>query len=62
MGQMINAFKYFKGYHVKNGIDLLYMAIEDKKRKNVWKLHIKILCNIGGKLLTEPLTVEKITL
>lgn len=48
---MINAFKYFKGY-VKNGIDLLYMAIEDKSRKNVWKLQIKILCNIGGKLLT----------
>lgn len=48
---MINAFKYFKGYYVKNGIDLLYMVIEDKSRKTVWKLEIKILCNIGGKLL-----------
>lgn len=49
---MINAFKYFKGYYVKNGIDLLYMLTEDKSRKNLWKLQIKILCNIGGKLLT----------
>lgn len=35
---MINTFKYFKGYNVENGIDLLYMATEDKSRKNVRKL------------------------
>lgn len=40
MGQMINTFKYFKGYKVENGTDLLYMATEDKSRKNIQKLEI----------------------
>lgn len=54
MGQMINAFKYFKHYHAENDIGLvLYMAPEDKSRRNVWKLERKVFVyNIGRKLLT----------
>lgn len=41
---MINAFKYFKGYHVKNDKEdkSRKNAIEDKSRKNVWKVQLKI--------------------
>lgn len=45
---------YFKRYQAENGIDLLlYMAPEDKSRRNVWKLERKVFVySIGRKLLT----------
>lgn len=40
MGQIINAFKYIKGYILKmeNSIDWLRRVTQDKSKNNTWKL------------------------